>query len=436
MVRRYTVDRAIIPQARLAKKSIYIAKPEAVIDSANQVDWRNSNATGYIIKLVMRIKDFDIYLDGRLCVLVDNVEIVCNTEDSIKDVAERGAEMSQSYEKVYRHERHPTKKHIVYSLDWTWKKKIAPQREKAMKMSITSMKKLKNEEAELVQLVHVTLTLPYSLKNTISLTVFLQDYLQTVQSRSNTKYVQIKPKNPTEMVSWFAHLPSQEWGVYSQNGEDGILSALFGRFGTTNRYYVEFGVEDGNECNSRFLRESHGWKGLMMDGGFEDNTIGLYKEFVTAETINTLFTKHAVPREFDLLSIDIDYNDYWMWKAINDEKFSARIVVIEVNSHIPPQEARTVPYEATGNWDGETRYQGASVAAFEKIGREKGYTLVYCESRGVNCFFVRDDILGLMQNENPAEEPWNLSAISVQKPPNYFGRGWRYPKKEGEWKFV
>lgn len=73
--------------------------------------------------------------------------------------------------------------------------------------------------------------------------------------------------------------------VYSQFGEDGVTLALFAALGHGSRYYVEFGVEDGMECNTRVLRERHGWKGLLMDGGEPNKAINLHSEFVTAENI-------------------------------------------------------------------------------------------------------------------------------------------------------
>ncbi|MGI0060808.1 MAG: class I SAM-dependent methyltransferase, partial [Nitrosotalea sp.] len=116
-----------------------------------------------------------------------------------------------------------------------------------------------------------------------------------------------------------------EMSVFSQNGEDGILDAIFKKIGTTNNYYVEFGVEDGSQCNTRFLRERRDWKGLMMDGG-DCNTPFIKKEFITAENVNSLFEKYKVPDEFDLLSIDIDGNDYWVWKAL-DKHYRPRVMV-------------------------------------------------------------------------------------------------------------
>ena len=80
--------------------------------------------------------------------------------------------------------------------------------------------------------------------------------------------------------------------IYSQNGEDGVLQKIFTLIGTTNKYYVEFGVEDGRECNTRILRGS--WTGLLMDGGYEDLEINLHQEFITAENVVDLFKKYDV----------------------------------------------------------------------------------------------------------------------------------------------
>lgn len=176
--------------------------------------------------------------------------------------------------------------------------------------------------------------------------------------------------------------------LFSQCGEDGILDAIFSKIGTTNKYFVEFGVQNGTECNTRFLRQKRGWSGLMMDG--RDNNPEIIKqEFITAENINDLFKKYEVPGEFDLLSIDIDGNDYWVWKAI-DESYSPRVVVMEYNSSVLPNESKTIEYEPDFVWD-HTDYFGASLLALVKLAKMKGYTLVGCNNLGTNAFFVRDD---------------------------------------------
>ncbi len=186
-------------------------------------------------------------------------------------------------------------------------------------------------------------------------------------------------------------LADYEKRVFSQNGEDGVLDAIFNIIGETNRYYVEFGTQNAYECNTRYLRERQNWHGLLMDGGYEDPKINLQQEFITAENITSLFQKHKVPEQFDLLSIDIDFNDWHVWHAINPS-YQPRVVVVEYNASHLPYEDRVSMYEPYGCWDG-TNYYGGSILAFYNLGRAKGYSLVYAEARGVNLFFIRNDVI-------------------------------------------
>lgn len=181
-----------------------------------------------------------------------------------------------------------------------------------------------------------------------------------------------------------------ELKIYSQNGEDGIILRLFDLVGTTNKYFVEFGVENGFECNTRFLREYLGWQGLMMDGRFSTPSLNLQQEFITAENINDLFAKHHVPEEFDLLSIDLDYNDFYIWLNLSPS-YRPRVVVIEYNATHSWNEDKVVLYDPFTMWD-FTNYSGASIKALYNLGIFKGYTLVYAEKVGVNLFFIRDDV--------------------------------------------
>lgn len=176
--------------------------------------------------------------------------------------------------------------------------------------------------------------------------------------------------------------------IYSQNNEDGIIDKIFEIIGTTNKYYVEFGTGDGSECNTRYLREKKGFSGLMMDGCCENLIINLRKEFITRENINSLFKKYKVPAEFDLLSIDIDFNDFYIWWALPEYK--PRLVVIEYNTGYGPVDDKVVIYNKTHMWD-YTDYSGASIVAMNNLGKKMGYTLIY--ANGVNLFFLKDDII-------------------------------------------
>ena len=192
--------------------------------------------------------------------------------------------------------------------------------------------------------------------------------------------------------------------VYSQNDEDGIIQEIFKRIGTGDRTFIEFGVQTGSECNTaKLLLE--GWRGLWIEGSsnyaaelrrslgpmLSDKRLTLTEAMVTAENVNGLFEQAGFKGELDLLSIDIDYNDYWIWKAV--EMVRPRVVVIEYNPTLRPPMSLVVPYEPTRKWDG-TNYGGASLEALVRLGRSKGYRIVGCSFSGVNAFFVRDDLCG------------------------------------------
>lgn len=188
--------------------------------------------------------------------------------------------------------------------------------------------------------------------------------------------------------------------IYSQNGEDGIIEYIFSLIGTTNKFFVEFGVSDGQMCNTRYLFEKKGWYGLMMDTR-EKNPAYIKKEFVTAKNINILFKKYEVPENFDLLSIDVDGNDYYIWKAISN--YNPRVVIIEYNASIPYNESRVIEYYPDFKWDG-TDYFGASLLALQKLGKSKGYTLIGCDNNGINAFFVRDELIDSRIKKKPIKK--------------------------------
>jgi hypothetical protein len=192
--------------------------------------------------------------------------------------------------------------------------------------------------------------------------------------------------------------------VYSQNDEDGIIQEIFKRIGTTNRTFVEFGVETGIESNTTKLLVE-GWRGLWIDAlpihvaairktlahKLVDGTLKVKESFVTVENINALIAESGIGGEIDILSIDIDYNDYWVWKAITT--VDPRVVVIEYNATLRPPMSLVVPYSPNQSGDG-SNFFGASLEAFVKLGRDMGYSLVGCNFSGSNAFFVRNDLVG------------------------------------------
>lgn len=204
-------------------------------------------------------------------------------------------------------------------------------------------------------------------------------------------------------------LSETEFRAYSQNGEDGILLYLFSLVGTTNKVAIEICAGDGTECNSANLILNHGWTGLLVDGNEESvakgraffsrhpDTFSFPPQFAHAwidrETVNDLISSHGFAGEVDLLSVDLDGVDYWIWEAI--EVVRPRVVALEIQCLWGAQISVSVPYRRdfqSALVEGFGIYSGASLSAFVKLGKRKGYRLVGTQALGFNAFFVRDDI--------------------------------------------
>ena len=207
-------------------------------------------------------------------------------------------------------------------------------------------------------------------------------------------YIMDIPKWGGLDVHWW--LKRGEDKVFSQNKEDGFLDALLALVEDTHgapvpRTYAEFGAEDGLECNTRYLREYRGWEGVLLDGGHEDAGRNLHKAFVTPDNINALLLRFGVaPGVLGVLSIDLDYYDFYVWRAILTEgTFRPVVVIVEYNSSIRPEEALVVPFtDESDSWDMDTHFYGASLRAMVLLGRRHGYEFVGCETSGTNAFFI------------------------------------------------
>lgn len=196
-------------------------------------------------------------------------------------------------------------------------------------------------------------------------------------------------------------LLARRFGVLSQNDEDGILLALFDRIGTTNCRFVTIG-SGTNGGNAGMLAQDCGWSGLMVDASeariervrdrFRQSPVVACASWITRENVNDLLRDNGLAGEIDLLDIDIDGIDYWVWQAI--EAVSPRVVVVEYNASFGFERAVAVPYDPRfdRHRTGEFRYYGASLRAFERLGSQRGYRLIAIEPRGVNAFFVRHDV--------------------------------------------
>jgi hypothetical protein len=190
--------------------------------------------------------------------------------------------------------------------------------------------------------------------------------------------------------------------VYSQNDEDGIIREIFNRIGEKRRTFVEFGVEDGIESNTHYLLLK-GWSGLWIEGSkkavkkinakfsepIKNGSLRIVCGFITSENINELINASGIAGEIDLLSVDIDGNDYHVLRNITE--INPRVIVAEYNGMLPPDFEWVMPYNPNHVWNKDD-YCGASLLSFEKMLDEKGYVLVGTNLTGVNAFFVRKDL--------------------------------------------
>jgi hypothetical protein len=213
--------------------------------------------------------------------------------------------------------------------------------------------------------------------------------------------------------------------VFSQNDEDGILAAIFALVGTTNKTAVELCAGDGIECNTANLAVNHGWRTLLFDAdasnvargqAFYANHPDTYLDpptfaeaWITTENVNTLVRFYGASGEVDLLSLDMDGVDYWIWDALT--VISPRVVVLEFQSVWGATEAVTIPYRPDFSWDGQSDYYGASLPAMVTAARRKGYRLVGIARNAYNAFFLRDDVGAEVFPERPASAVLDVPVV-------------------------
>ena len=196
-----------------------------------------------------------------------------------------------------------------------------------------------------------------------------------------------------------------EFRVFSQWGEDGIIQYLIKNVNISCKIFIEFGVQNYTESNTRFLLINNNWSGLVIDGGSEEiayikndpiywqYNLKAINSFITKENINKIFLDNGIQGEIGLLSVDIDGNDYWVWQAINS--VNPAIVVSEYNFRFGASRAVTVPYDAgfiRTKAHHSNIYYGASLKSLCILANKKGYSFVGCNSAGNNAFFVRNDL--------------------------------------------
>lgn len=203
------------------------------------------------------------------------------------------------------------------------------------------------------------------------------------------------------------HLEDVEFKIFSQWGDDGIIQYLIHHIDIPHKTFVEFGVENYTEANTRFLLMNNNWSGFIMDGSEKhmafvknDNIYWKYdlqckSAFIDAENVNDLIESAGFDKEIGILHIDIDGNDYWVWKAINN--IHPVIVIIEYNSLFGYTNPWTTPYDPKfyrTNYHHSNLLYGTSLLSACDLATEKGYTFVGCNNAGNNAYFVRNDKIG------------------------------------------
>jgi len=218
-----------------------------------------------------------------------------------------------------------------------------------------------------------------------------------------------------------------EFKIFSQWGDDGIINFLINYIDIENDSFIEFGVENYTECNTRFLLINNNWKGLIIDGSkknidsvkrdtiyWQHDLTAIY-QFITPENINSLIINNGFEGKIGLLNIDIDGIDYWVWEAITS--IEPTIVVVEYNSLFGFENAWTVPknsqfYRGTAHYS--NLYYGVSLLSLCDLADEKGYSFIGCNSNGNNAYFVKNEKLKSLKVLSP-EQGFYLSKFSESR---------------------
>lgn len=219
--------------------------------------------------------------------------------------------------------------------------------------------------------------------------------------------------------------------VYSQNDEDGLLLYIFSLIGFTNKICVDMAFGSPFGANTTNLICNWGFYGLLIEGSGKPTTFfkshkdtfifppKLQHVWITAENVNELCAQNGVG-EVDLFSLDMDGVDYWVWK--NLEAISPRVVIVEYLDILGYEKALTVPYKPNFNrFDVHEDFFSASLPAFVKLGKEKGYRLVGVNKYGFNAFFIKNGLGEALLPEIKAAECFNHPKVKE-------GIRERYPK--------
>lgn len=204
-----------------------------------------------------------------------------------------------------------------------------------------------------------------------------------------------------------------EFKIFSQFGDDGIIQFLIDKLEIDYEYqnFIEFGVEDYSEANTKFLLLNNNWSGLILDSSNEsiENIkknnffwkfeLEAIKSFITKENINSIIANSNInKKKIGILSIDIDGNDYWVWKEIN--VIDPLIVIVEYNSTFGFEKKISIPYKQDferSKAHHSNLYWGASIEALKFLAKQKGYKFLTTNSAGNNAYFIKENIFDKMK---------------------------------------
>lgn len=189
-------------------------------------------------------------------------------------------------------------------------------------------------------------------------------------------------------VNWIKNIKNQPQKIkYSQNGEEHVLKYIFDNIGTTNQFLVDLGAWDGIHISNTKIFRDKGWRSILVDA---KDFPGIYKSFITVENITETLSKNNVPKDFDLLSIDLDGNDYWVLKEVL-KHYSPRVIVSEFNSEHPLEESKAIEYDPKFIFKADD-YYGYTYGAGLKLAKEFGYTIIF-QSSNLNLYYLRNDLV-------------------------------------------
>jgi hypothetical protein len=242
------------------------------------------------------------------------------------------------------------------------------------------------------------------IRNSITIPPYEQNTQVEQIQIANQYRLMKKTLTPTEMPTF----RDVGFKVYSQFEEDGILLYIFSLIGSTNKRVVEICAGNGAECMAANLIINHGWDALLFEGNKELADLGIkffasnqstwlhppnFKQaWLTRENIDQLITENGFAGDIDLLSLDIDGNDYYIMEAINSVK--PRVIICETHNVIPSDLALTIPYKSDFNRMGDIHpdFMGVSLLAMKKLLNKRGYRLIGAHRFGFNAIFMLDGI--------------------------------------------